>query len=230
MQVLNINITNFVKPQAPQKIINVIISAYDAVEFIEECLDSIQAQTYKNYRILLGIDDCKKTLNKVLKISHKYDNLEVYNNNKNCGVYKMFNTLSDLVDDQEYIQYFGADDRMNTDMLERMATNDRYAISKHVGVLFIKARDLREVGGYRGWRCAADADMIYRLRLNYKYHEKIMPLLFFRRVHPGQLTMAKETSITSPLRQKYVKITTDNYHSDKPQIYVKPQKCKIQLI
>jgi glycosyltransferase involved in cell wall biosynthesis len=56
MKVLNINITNFKKPELPLKYVNVIVSVYDGSEFIEECLDSIQAQTYKHFRILLGID------------------------------------------------------------------------------------------------------------------------------------------------------------------------------
>ena len=229
-KILDIHITNFVKPPAPPKIINVIISIYDGVEFIEECLDSIAAQTLKPDKILLGVDGCKKSLNKVLQIAHKYDNLKLYYAKKNGGVYKMFNALIYKVPDNEYIQFFGADDVMHEDMLERISAGNKYAISRHVGVLFINAGEIKKVGGYRNWKCGADADMIYRLRLYYNYHEKIYPLLFNRRMHDKQLTAAKETGNGSALRNKYSKITEDNYKSDKPVTYIKPIKSKIEML
>jgi hypothetical protein len=170
-------------------------------------------------------------LHKALEIKHKYPSLEIYQSKKNCGVYQMFNALTELVDDNEWIQYFGADDRMFPDMLEMMVKNDTHSISRHVGVLFIKAQDIKNVGGYRNWRCAADADMIYRLRLKFKYHEKIMPLLFHRRQHAKQLTATKATGNGSQLREKYKKITADNYKAEKPEIYLnKTVKCKIEKL
>jgi glycosyltransferase involved in cell wall biosynthesis len=229
-KVLNIIITNFVKPKLPPKFINVIISVYDGAEYLEECLDSIQAQTYKNFRILLGIDGCKKSLLKALDIRHKYDNLEIYYSPKNGGVYRMFNALAYLVDEEEYLQFFGADDVMFPEMLERMEANHTHTISRHAGVLMIKAKDFFEMGGYRDWRCGADSDMICRLRLKYKYKEKIMPLLFHRRIHDKQLTAAKETAYKSPLREKYEKITMDNYKSKNPITYIKPVKSKIKPV
>ena len=198
--------------------VNVIISAYDSVEFSEECLDSVQAQTYRHYKILLGIDGCQKTLQKVLKIAHKYDNMSIYYNKKNCGVYKMFNTLAYLVPDNEYLQFFGADDVMHEDFLEKMSAHN-LCISKHVGVLFVKSEVFKQVGGYRAWRCGADADMIYRLRLLNKKHEKVLPQHFYRRVHSKQLTQAPSTGLHSELRQKYMAITERNYAAEKPDIY-----------
>ena len=214
--------------EKPKKIINVIISVYDGVEYIEECLDSIQAQTLQPDAILLGIDGCQKTLKKVKQIRDKYDNLYVYYSSKNVGVYKMFNSLIDLVPEDEYIQIFGADDIMYPDMLEKMSSQGKHTISRHVGILFIQKKEIERVGGFRGWRCGADADMIYRLRLLYKYREVILSLLFHRRVHDKQLT--KVYPATKGLRKKYYKITQDNYKSDKPIIYIKPIKTKLREI
>lgn len=209
----------------PRKKVNVIVSVYDGADFLEECLDSIQAQIFKPDKIILGIDGCKKSLKKIDEIRQKYDNLYVYATKKNGGVYRMFNALSELVPDNQYIQFFGADDRMFPDMLKEMQKNDRHAISKHVGVLFIKAEDFRKVGGYRDWRCAADADMILRLRRYFQYHEVIMPILFHRRVHDKQLTAIYPEK--EGLRQEYFEITMRNYKSKTPDIYIKPVKTKL---
>jgi hypothetical protein len=111
-----------------------------------------------------------------------------------------------------------------------MVKNDIHAVSRHVGVLFIKAEDFHNVGGYRNWRCGADADMVYRLRLKYKYHEKVMPIMFNRRVHSKQLTAAKATGNGSALRNKYTKITQDNYRAEYPEICIKPIKSKLEKI
>jgi glycosyltransferase involved in cell wall biosynthesis len=212
------------------KRIAVIISAYDCAEYIEQCLDSVQAQTYKHYRILLGIDGCPKTMKKVEEIRNKYDNLRVYYTKKNQGVYKMFNALIYLTEDDEWIQFFGADDYMYPYMLERMQKYNSPTVCKHVGVLFIQSKIIKEVGGFRPWRCGADADMIYRLRLLRKYNEKYTEYYYHRREHAKQLTVAKATNHKSKLRQNYMRITEENYHSENPVIYINPKKSKIKKV
>ena len=207
----------------------VIISAYDCAEYIEECLDSVQAQTYKNFRIILGIDGCKKTFKKVSEIKDKYNNLSIYYTKKNSGVYKMFNALVDFVDDNEYLQFFGADDVMHPDMLEKMIKHE-VAISRHVGVLFIKKSEFIKAGGYRSWRCAADADMMLRLRVIRGRKEKVEMQHFFRRVHDKQLTTMKATGNGSKLRNKYHKITQENYENENPVTYITPIKTKLEKI
>lgn len=219
-----------VLPPVIIKNVCVVISAYDAAEFIEECLDSIQVQTYKNFRILLGIDGCKKTLNKVKEIMGKYENLQVYYSKKNNGVYMMFNALSELVDDNEYIQFFGADDVMHPDMLEKMVKHE-VAISRHVGVLFIQAKELRKAGGFRPWRCAADADMVLRLRMIRHKREKIEEIHYYRRIHPKQLTaVGTKTGNGSKLREEYHRITEENYKSETPVTYINPKKSKLKKL
>lgn len=227
-----INVTILNNPKdilcKPKKNINVVISIYNGADYIEECLDSIQAQTFKPKRIILGVDGCEESLRKIVKIRHKYDNLFVYNSKVNNGVYMMFNALVDLVPDNEWIQIFGADDVMDINMLEKMQENDRYAISKHVGVLFIKKSYLKLVGGFRDWRCGADADLIMRLRLGLKYKEISMPILFKRRIHDNQLT--KIYPCDAGLRKEYIEITRLNYESDNPMIYINPVKANIEAV
>lgn len=215
----------------PRKKINVIISAYRAVNFIEECLDSIQNQTYKCEKILVGVDGCINTLNKVIEIGDKYPNLEIYFSAKNKGPYQMFNALMELIPDDEYIQRFDADDVMNSDMLDQMAIYDVPVVSRNDGILFVKKEILKKVGGFRAWRCAADSDMIFRLgkALNVNKIARA-PQFFFRREHDGQLTKLNKTNLKSKLRKYYIGIYQENKSSPNPDIYIEPIKSDIVKI
>jgi glycosyltransferase involved in cell wall biosynthesis len=210
-------------PYKQNKKINVIISAYEAQDFIEECLDSIEAQTYKASKILLGIDGCKKTLQKAKEIRYKYSNLEIYYAKENEGTYIMSNTLAKFIPEDEYIQRFDADDVMDPNMLEKMSkSNNIAAISMHDGVLFVKKSLFTKVGGYRDWRCAADSDMIFRLTSIMNKDVERKPKLYFYREHDKQLTKMLNTNFDSDLRKKYIKIFENNKKSKNPDIYIEP--------
>ena len=48
-----------------------LISTYNNVEYIEECLDSIENQTYfkdntAKFQVLIGVDGCPKTYEKIV--------------------------------------------------------------------------------------------------------------------------------------------------------------------
>lgn len=61
---------------------SIIIAAYRTKDFIQECLEAIENQTYfknnDNYEILLGIDGCIETLEKVQQIKNKIRNIKVF--------------------------------------------------------------------------------------------------------------------------------------------------------
>lgn len=214
----------------PRKKVNVIISAYRAFDFIEECLDSIQNQTQPCDKILLGVDGCTETLSKVVEIGDKYPNLEIYFSAKNKGPYQMFNALIELVPNDGYFQIFGADDVMNPNMLEQMSKYNTPIVSRNDGILFIKKETFKKIGGFRAWRCAADSDMIFRLGklLNTKIARA--PQYFFRREHDGQLTKLSKTNHKSKLRKQYIAIYEENKKSLNPDIYIEPICSKIVRI
>ena len=103
--------------------VSIIITAYHTEKFIEECLDSIASQTwFKNHdswEIILGIDHCETTLEKVKEIMPKYRNLRVFYNTENVGTYITSNTL---INKAKYarILRFDSDDIMKDDMVENM--------------------------------------------------------------------------------------------------------------
>jgi glycosyltransferase involved in cell wall biosynthesis len=185
---------------------NIIISAYKAAPFIEQCLVSIQKQTSPVKKILVGIDGCQETLNSITEIMWRFPNLEVYSSNINQGPYLMRNALINMLGIQENFLIFDADDIMNQNMIELVEKRDRPSLMKYDGILSCSVKPFLEIGGYKPWRCGADTDIKYRLEKYLKietlprYRDK----LFYRREHPNQLTKNPETNISSPLRRRYV--------------------------
>jgi len=213
---------------AAVKKINVVISAYNCAEYIEQCLDSALSQTYAYHKILLAVDGCLKTLEKVNSIAGNYRNIEVYYAPENTGPYMVYNSLIALIPDDEYFVIFGADDVMYPNMLECLAVNDVAKICKHDGVLFIKKSEFAKIGGFRPWRCAADSDAVFRMRKLYAVHRT--PIYFTLRKHDKQLTTCSSTNLNSNLRLSYIKITDENMKSENPVIYIKPECNPIRRV
>ena len=203
--------------------INVIISAFDCAEYIEECLDSIMVQTTKVSKILLGIDGCPDTLQKVLSIKHKYNGvLELFNSDINTGPYCVFNYLLKEVSDEEYVVFFGADDVMSEVFIEQVSKGLAPKVANYDGILFIQKKLLKTVGGFRDWRCAADTDILNRLEYAGITITDSRFTHFFRREHAKQLTAAAGTSMGSELRKSYRYIIDAEAVAETKTTYIEP--------
>ncbi|MFB4213368.1 glycosyltransferase [Shouchella sp. JSM 1781072] len=91
--------------------ITVIMATYNVEEFIEECLESLVSQTYKNFIVKI-IDD--NSSDKTAEIIHDFSSRDsriqlICKNNSNQGLTKNLNRLSKLVD-TEYIARMDGDD------------------------------------------------------------------------------------------------------------------------
>lgn len=181
--------------------IYVIVPAYKAQDFIEECLDSIRANQIE-HKIIVGVDGCEETLEKLKEIKSKYDNLTIVNFSENNGCYITLNSLVSLVPSGSYIQVFGADDMMRKDMLRIMFENTP-CFSMYTGISMLHRSYYDKLGGYMPWRIAADTEFSRRLK-KIEPNFKRLKQLFFRREHENQLTKSKETGLGSELRQKYI--------------------------
>ena len=108
------HIGDFVFTPAPLKeypdLISVIISFYNRPQYIEQCLESIYNQTYKNIEIIV-IDDGS---DKPLEIE---GNFKLYRNEKNLGAPGAQNRGIKLAKGK-YIKIFDDDDLAMPDMLE----------------------------------------------------------------------------------------------------------------
>ena len=198
--------------------ISVIISAYKSVEFIEECLDSVANQkTNFKYEVLLGIDGCEETLNKIKQIMNKYSHLDfhVYNSDVNVGVYLMFNSLIKK-SKYNYFTVFGADDIMLDNHLEE---NCKYlneyncVLSKGLdikinysknydGIIFLNKDIFFSVNGFDEYRCGMDSDLLNRLgKKNISvYRNKILTYNIIG--HDDSLTKSKNYGFGSEYRTK----------------------------
>lgn len=166
-----------------KKGVTILVTAYNVVEFIEECLDSIESQTYfkdfKDYEILVGVDGCEKTLEKVKSIRDKYRNLRIFMMSRNKGTYITTNTLITKGKYDTFLR-FDSDDVMLPHMVENtmklMETNHIVSNKFHKwtngkiakeseaahGVITFNKDVLRVVGGYEPWICGADTDFLRR--------------------------------------------------------------------
>ena len=67
--------------------------------------------------------------------------------------------------------------------------------------MYVKHDVFDYLGGYRPWSCSADTDFEVRAKKFFK-HIKIDKVLFRRRIHDTNLTVAKETNFRSKIRKE----------------------------
>lgn len=222
--------------------ISICLTAWQTQNYIEDCLNSIESQTYfkdfGEFEILLGIDGCENTFSKVKKIQHKYRNLRVFMMNKNVGTYIVSNTMMSLAK-YDYILRFDTDDIMmpnmiesvmnymyfnpNVDMLRPYAINfgDKSGMlyDKH-GCVLVKKQVFRKFGGYRPWTCAADGEFQRRVEKFIKI-EKYRTVVFKRRIHSNNLTIAKNTNFGSDIRKNYIKFIETHTYKNMQEAIIK---------
>jgi hypothetical protein len=213
--------------------ISIIIPAYKADKYIEECLMSIQNQDCKNeIEILVGIDNCQATLSKIKSIKDSYPNLKVYYSDKSVGPYVMRNSLINL-SSHENILFFDADDVMKSNLITTIlryydpnrpirfkycnfndGSNYKLHNTKHIdiahGVFFSTKNMLNRVGGFQPWLCGADTEFIKRCRLNKIKDIRLNDFLFYRRIHKNSLTQSAATNYRSKVREDAKKFINNN--------------------
>jgi len=218
--------------------ISIIISAYKAENFIEDCLNSIEHQSHfknnKEYEILVGVDGCESTLNKLLTIRHKYNNLHIYNMDSNKGPYITTNTLLTLVKYDNIVK-FDADDVMKLDLINNImkriakfdvirftSLNFKKNISDSIkgpichGSLYMKRHVINKLGSYKPWVCGADTDFLNRMKNMFKVG--LIKNAFYRRIHDDSLTNRSETDRTSKIRLSYISQLSHQFEYISPVI------------
>jgi hypothetical protein len=192
--------------------ITVVIPAYKADRFVKELIDSIDQQTHKDFEVLIGVDNCEKTL----KAIPKRDYLKVFMFPK-VGAYVIKNTLAEMAE-SEMILFFDADDTMNKTLLSNIskAKADHVRFKSQNGVIgegvFAMSKELfLSHNGFWGWQCAADTEFKYRVAGKFYLIGKPM---FYYRQHPVSLTNGKEYGFGSDYRNEKRKIVWDKKKPD----------------
>lgn len=210
--------------------ISVIIPAYKASEYIEDCIESILKQTTTaTIEILIGIDNCYSTLSKIEEIKHKYQNIKVFLSEKSVGPYIIRNSLLRYAN-YEYILFFDADDIMKPNMISTILAynskintirfkylnfKDENGVSINYphhdvahGVFFSHRDIINRTGGFMPWICGADTEFMKRLANNKISEIIINEYLFYRRIHNNSLTQNATTNHRSKVRddaKRYIK-------------------------
>jgi len=230
--------------------ISIILTARNAQNFIEECLDSIESQTYFNdnndFEILIGIDNCQNTLEKLAQIHHKYRNLRIFMMRNNVGPYITINTLLDHIK-YENIVRFDAANIMSPNLIDEISnyinsfdiikfaySDFRYNKSKPIetriirtsdGMLFYKKHIFDYLGGYREWYVGSDAELLGRITTKVKV-KNIYTKLFYRRINTEYLNLQIDPDNKKEIRyygkDDHVKIskTIDEYSEIKVENFV----------
>ena len=212
--------------------ISIIITAYKTQDYIEECLLSIQNQTYfknhDNYEILVAVDNDEKTLKKLMKLRSKINRLKIYNSSKNVGTYILRNSLVQK-SNGKYLLFFDSDDILCDDTIKNIMSLDkhdyvRFRFSDYIdiddgyvkiqkyysvaaGAFWVSREIFNKIGGFQSWFCSADREFMIRSRHNKIPYSVInQKYSMYRRVHSNNLSSNNTTSVTgnkSLLRNSY---------------------------
>jgi len=191
--------------------LSVIIPAYKATKYIDECIASIKGDC----EILIGVDACEETYNHIRHLEN------VYYFKENVGPYVIKNTL---IDQAKYddILFFDSDDIMAEGTIEKVTktlNSKDYVKLSYIdfikkpllsgivysnAVIGIKKSVFNSINGFYPWRCSADTELVNRLQYNNFSCKTIPDVCYYRRLHQDNLTVRKETGHGSPIRKTYV--------------------------
>lgn len=228
-----------IKKQSSTFGVSICISAWHTEKYIEECLDSVYAQSWfkenDNWEVLIGIDGCETTLAKIKGIMYKYKNLRVFMMDENVGTYITCNTIMKKAQ-YDWILRFDSDDRMYEDMVSEVMLSaekeeadmikyaqDRFSDENTVvgtncfaeGSVCIKKSVLFKYGGYMPWRMSGDTELRTRLRKVIKIFTIKKALYNLRVDNCNKLTLSKDLGLKSQKRAEH-KHYIDTVSESKP--------------
>ncbi len=199
--------------------ISIIIPAHQTRQYIDECISSIKGEV--EFEILVGVDNCLETHNQI----KDNQNIRTFFFNRNVGPFVIKNTLVDEAK-YDYILFFDSDDVMAKDALDGLVdyinSDVDYIQLKYIDFKgYIKDSDLRShqmtnaviaikksvfnsLNGFQPWRCGADTEFAYRLIDNGCTSKTTQSIAYYHRLHNNNLTVKKETTHGSQIRNQYV--------------------------
>lgn len=105
------------------EIIDILIPAYNCEKYIEKCLKSLIAQTYKDINIIVANDGSTDNTSKILKkYKDKFSNITTYSKPNEKNISKTRNFLLKKIKNN-YFTFFDADDYAEPTYIENLITN-----------------------------------------------------------------------------------------------------------
>ena len=100
-------------------LISIIVPIYNVDKYLEECIESLRNQTYKNLEIILINDGSTDNSEQIFRHEAKQDNRIVFINKKNGGSASAKNEGLKIAKG-DYIAFVDSDDFIELDMIEYM--------------------------------------------------------------------------------------------------------------
>lgn len=100
-------------------LISIIVPIYNVDKYLEECIESLRNQTYKNLEIILINDGSTDNSEQICRKEEKQDNRIVFINKKNGGAASAKNEGLKIAKG-DYITFVDSDDFIEADMIEYM--------------------------------------------------------------------------------------------------------------
>lgn len=132
-----------------EPLVCVLTPVYNGEEFLEECILSLRAQTYQNFRHII-VNNCStdRTLEVAMRLAAEDPRIEVHSNDAFVSVIENHNiAFRKTLQDAKYCKILSGDDALFPDFLERMvATAERYPSAGFVGCYQISGTRIRWQG------------------------------------------------------------------------------------
>lgn len=189
-------------------LVSIIMPSWNTADFIRESIDSVLAQTYTNWELLI-VDDCSTDNTDEVVASYKDERIKYFKNEKNSGAALTRNKA--LREAQgEWIAFLDSDDLWTVDKLEKQIKfmNDRgYKLS------FTEYEKIDEASNKLGIYVSGPEKVNKRKMYNYDYI--------------GQLTMMYSAKEFGIIQIKDIKKNND--YAIRLQLYKNPGTCAYLL-
>ncbi len=141
------------KPNEKDFLISIVIPIYNAEKYLEECLNSIKNQTYKNFEVIMVNDGSKDDSETICMNFLRSDSRFRYLKKENVGVSSARNVGLDNVEG-DYITFIDADDWVDENYLDLLITTveknhsdivvSSYKQFNNIDVFYLRAYSLQE--------------------------------------------------------------------------------------
>lgn len=141
------------KPNEKDFLISIVIPIYNAEKYLEECLNSIKNQTYKNFEVIMVNDGSKDDSETICMNFLRSDSRFRYLKKENAGVSSARNVGLDNVEG-DYITFIDADDWVDENYLELLIATVKknhsdivissYKQFNNIDVFYLRAYTIQE--------------------------------------------------------------------------------------
>lgn len=101
-------------------LVSILMTAYNREKYIVQAVESVLAQTYENWELII-LDDCSKdkTFDIAINLSAKDSRIKAYKNKQNLGQFKNRNRIAEYANGS-YLKYLDSDDLLYPFAIEQL--------------------------------------------------------------------------------------------------------------